>query len=108
MTKKTFKEIILNLQLTSKRSHELYKLGVDLMNVEEPYHKIIDQLMRECFNEEQIGWIDWFLYERETYGGEILEAHDADGNPICYDVDSLWETVSESGQQADFDNRLGG
>jgi hypothetical protein len=108
MTKKTFTEIILKLQLTKKRTHELYKLGVELIDFEEPYIQIIDKLKHEVFNEEQVGWIDWFLYERESHSGEILEAHDANGNPICYDIDSLWETVMEAGQQADFDNRLGG
>lgn len=108
MTKETFEKIILLKQLTLKRSRELYKLGVDLMQIEESHEKIIDTLLREVFNEEQIGWIDWFLYEREGMRGDILEAHDADGNQICHTIDSLWETVCEAGQQADFDNRLGG
>lgn len=108
MTKDTFQILILELQLAHKKHGELYKLGVDLLAIQDPLYTVIDQLLNEVFNEEQYNWINWFLYERESHNGEILEAHDADGNPICFDIDSLWETVMEAGQQADFDNRLGG
>lgn len=90
-----FEKIILKLQLSSKRSHELYKLGIDLTEFSDPYHMVIDELLRECFNSEQMDWIDWFLYERNGMNGEILEAFDKDKNPICYDIKSLWETVAE-------------
>ena len=111
MTKQQFEEVILKLQLTQLRSRELYKLGVDLMEIEEPYHKVVDILFNSCFNGEQMGWIDWFLYEREGMRGEILQAHktvDGEQVEICHTIDSLWETVCEAGQQEDFDNRLGG
>ena len=111
MTKQTFEKIILNLQLAQKRSREIYKLGLDLMDFEETYQTVIDELLRASFNEEQAGWIDWYLYEREGMRGEILQAHktvDGEQVEICHTIDSLWETVCEAGQQEDFDNRLGG
>ena len=97
MTKQQFEEVILKLQLTQLRSQELYKLGVDLMEIEEPYQKVIDILFSSCFNEEQMGWIDWYLYEREGMRGEILQAHktvDGEQVEICHTIDSLWEEIN--------------
>lgn len=113
MTKETFSSIILKLQLAFKRNDELYKLGVEMSQVTDTYHFIIDELMRNCFNEEQLGWIDWYLYDRPslTERGKPNKAWKKVGKKkveICYDIDSLWETVCEAGQQADFDNRVGG
>lgn len=111
MTKQQFEEVILKLQLTQLRSHQLYKLGVDLMEIEEPYHKVVDILFNSCFNGEQMGWIDWFLYERVGMNGKINKATKKVGRKkveICHTIDSLWETVCEAGQQSDFDNRVGG
>jgi hypothetical protein len=111
MNKDTFEKIILNLQLAQKRSREIYKLGLDLMQFKETYQVVIDELFRAVFNEEQLGWIDWFLYEREGMTGDINKAYKTVGKKkvqICHTIDSLWETVCESGQQSDFDNRLGG
>ena len=111
MNKETFEKIILNLQLSLKRSRELYKLGIDMMQVEEPYETVIDMLMSANFNDNQVEWINWYLYDREGMRGDILQAYktvDGEQVEICYDIDSLWETVCEAGQQCDFDNRLGG
>ena len=66
MNKKSFETIILNLQLAHKKSRELYKLGVDLMEYDESYEFVINELFRAAFNVDQLEWIDWFLYERES------------------------------------------
>jgi hypothetical protein len=43
-------------------------------------------------------WFGWFCHEsdfgeRKYDGG--YGAFDADGKPICYDVESLWETLEK-------------
>jgi hypothetical protein len=110
MTKQSFEKIILNLQLARKKSCELYKLGVDLMNYEENYEHVIDELFRVAFNTEQLGWIDWYLYERESPSGKILKAYKKVGRKkveICHTIDSLWETVHEAGHPKKIDpNRI--
>ena len=98
MTKHSFEKIILNLQTVRNRSREIYKLGIDLMNYEENYEKVVDELFRAAFNPDQLGWIDWFLYEREGFDGKINKAWKKVGRKkveICYDIDSLWETINE-------------
>lgn len=95
MNKELFEEIILKLQLMHEKNHALYKLGIDMLDFTEPYERIIDILFKSYFNKDQLGWIDWFLYERKTPSGEILEAHDANGNQICHHIDSLWETIQK-------------
>ena len=91
-----FKELIESLEEASERSHALYKLGVDLMDYNEVYHKINHILLENVFDEEGRGWIDWFLYERPGFSGNVLAATDATGTPICYDIPSLWEVVKEN------------
>jgi len=111
MNKKSFETIILNLQLAHKKSRELYKLGVDLMEYDESYEFVIDELFKASFNEVQRGWIDWYLYERESPSGKILKAHKKVGRKkveICHTIDSLWETVNEAGQDQAFNDRVGG
>jgi fatty acid/phospholipid biosynthesis enzyme len=111
MNKQSFEKIILNLQLAHKKSRELYKLGVDLMEYDESYEFVIDELFKASFNEDQRGWIDWFLYERESSTGKILKAHKKVGRKmveICHTIDSLWETVNEAGQDQAFNDRVGG
>jgi hypothetical protein len=111
MNKKSFEKIILNLQAARKRSREMYKLGVDLMNYEENYEHAIDELFRAAFNTDQLGWIDWYLYEREGITGNINKAWKKVGRKkveICHTIDSLWETVNDAGQDQAFNDRVGG
>jgi len=102
MKKNLFKEIILKLQMMQEKNHKLYDLGIDTLDFTEPYERIIDLLFQSCFNEEQRTWIDWFLYEKPplTKKGKPNQAFKTDNKTgeqieICYDVDSLWETIQE-------------
>jgi len=88
-----FKTVIEALENIRERSHSIYQLGIDLMNYDEPNHIIISTLLESIFKEEGKDWIDWYLYERIGFDGKILEAWDENNNPICYNIESLWETV---------------
>ena len=110
MNKKSFETIILNLQLAHKKSRELYKLGVDLMEYDESYEFVIDELFNASFNEDQRRWIDWFLYERESLTGKNNKAWKKVGRKkveICHTIDSLWETVCECSAKGDWEKRFG-
>ncbi len=95
MTYNTFEKLILELEGVSNRYSKLYDLGVDLMNYDEPLQKINSLLMLEVFGKEGKDWVEWYLYERASPSGNILQAWDKDDNEICYDIPSLWETVKE-------------
>jgi hypothetical protein len=89
-------EILINTLLQKREDQtKIYMLGIDLSSYNDDLYKVIDILMEKSFgiNKE---WIDWFIYERVTPSGEILEAWDENDKPICYDIKSLWEEVNQS------------
>ena len=88
-----FKTLIETLQKVSDKYRTLYDLGIDTMNYDEDYQKIISLLVECVFAEEGKGWIDWYLYERIGFDGKILQAWDENENEICQNIESLWETV---------------
>lgn len=93
MNFKQFKTLIETLQKVRDKYSSLYDLGIDTLTYEEDYQKIINLLMECSFKEEGKDWIDWYLYERIGFDGKILEAWDENEKPICYNIESLWETV---------------
>jgi hypothetical protein len=90
---KEFKQVVELLKNVSDRSHNIHKAGVDLLDYDEDFHKAITILMKSIFEEEGYDWISWYLYERDSFNGKTLSANDADGNEICHNIESLWETV---------------
>jgi hypothetical protein len=90
-----FKTVIEKLEKVRERSHSMYGLGIDLLEYDEQYHIVISTLLHSVFSEEGTGWIDWYLYERIGFDSKVKLATDKDGNEICYDIPSLWETVKE-------------
>jgi hypothetical protein len=96
MTLETFKILIEGIQNQSNKTHELYKHGVDLLSFNEDYYReVVRPLMSEVFKEEGMDWINWYLYDRVSHTGKNLEAFDKDGNRICFDIPSLYDTIKE-------------
>jgi len=94
MTLKTFTVLIEGIQSQCKKSHELYKHGVDLLAYNEDYYRdVVRPLMLEVFGEEGKDWIDWYIYEKD--GREDLKAYDKEGNEICHNIESLYNTITE-------------
>jgi hypothetical protein len=88
-----FKTLIETLQKVRDKYSALYDLGIDALNYEEDFQKVINLLMKCAFKEEGEDWISWYLYERTGFDGKVLEAWDENSNPICYNLESLWDTV---------------
>jgi len=99
MNFKEFKEVVESLKKVSDRSHNVHESGVDLLDYDEDFHKIITILMKSIFEEEGYDWISWYLYERDGFHGKTLSATDADGNEICHNIESLWDTVKSYRKQ---------
>jgi hypothetical protein len=98
-----FEKIINTMQANQQRSLDLCKLGVDLINHEEGYAEVISLLLKAYYGEAGADWIDWYMYERESFADDPNAATDADGNPICYDIPSLWKQVEECRVSVDFE-----
>jgi hypothetical protein len=102
MKLEVFERIMLTLYEQQEKSHALYKVGIDLMNYEEGWSDIISMLIRVYYGEQGADWIDWYIYERPGLANEENKAWDSDGNPICYDIPSLWKCVEECRVSVDF------
>jgi hypothetical protein len=90
-------EILINTLLKQREDQtKIFMLGIDLSSYNDDLYKVIDILMEKAFGSMKKDWIDWFIYERVTPSGEILEAWDENNKPICYDIKSLWEEVNQN------------
>lgn len=95
MKLEVFEKIVTLIKEQSERSFKLAEMGVDLINYEDSYAAAITLLLRAYYGTEGEDWISWYLYEKESLSGEILQAWDKEGNEICYDIPSLWKCVEE-------------
>jgi hypothetical protein len=120
MTYERFLKVTLGVKRESERLDKLYKLGVELYDIVDPYHVIINELIKEVYGDDGFEWWSWFCWEsdfgqkdwsvRPTYktnedgAHEIISeveevkygAHDAEGNPICYSFESTWEYLEKN------------
>jgi len=85
-----FKEITNAIKQQDQVISKLYKQKVDLLDLVDPYHAIITNLIKEIYGEVGYDWWSWFCYEN-NFGTGKLEAWDKEGKPICYNLKSLWE-----------------
>ena len=116
MKYESFLKLTLGLQKQERVVNELYKKKIDIIDFVDPYHGFITLLLTEIYGEEGYDWFSWFCYEsdfgtkdwslQDSYkydkDGILVKAHEAgearhgavdeDGNPICYD----WESLSGS------------
>ena len=120
MTYERFLKITLGVKDESEKLDTLYKLGVELYDIADPYHVIINELVKEVQGDEGFDWWSWFCWESDfgqkdwstvpTYKekldgtvemihdkGEVRHgAQDAEGNPICYSLESTWEYLEKN------------
>ena len=120
MTYDRFLKVALGLQKIERVTQTLYDNGMDIINFVDPYHTIINELIKEIYGEEGYDWFSWFCYENEfgqkdwstapSYKikedgteelvhkeGEVrFGAYDEEGNPICYSFESLYEYLESN------------
>lgn len=87
----TFEKIVNELDGITTRTADLYRLGVDVANYENPFWTIQNLFLKGLYG-EKVEWFFWFCYEND-FGRAGLEAWDADKNPICRTVRELWELL---------------
>lgn len=97
MEYKNFKEIVDKLCYLQKNSLEFYKMGLCLIEREEPYHIIISLFWDEILTKEGKEWLEWFLYEKKWIYGtpdENIKAWEKEGEEICKDLEGLFEYLT--------------
>jgi hypothetical protein len=115
-----FLKITLGLKQESEKLGKFHELGIDLYDLVDSYHVIINELIKEVYGDEGYDWWSWFCYESDfgekdwstsdSYKlneegnmelqhkkGEVrFGAHDAHGNPICYSFESTWAYLEKN------------
>lgn len=90
-----FEKIILSLQKSSDQVDLLYRNGIDITEVLDPLHSIIEDLLGLVFNDNGQDWIEWFIYEKEFGRREDMKAWDEKQNEIAYDIKSLYQLLMD-------------
>jgi hypothetical protein len=89
-----FINIINQLQALDNRALELhFNYSMDMTSYETPFFVVIEELLDMLFTKNQIGLINFYLYERITPEGFMLELHD-NGVPIpMNNAEQLYEAI---------------
>lgn len=117
-----FEKILNEYRKSHDMISELYDIGFDLM---EGKYKLSDSLftlfessLEANYSVEGVEWVSWFIFENEwgetersklpvyrknEFGVMELDmnsnrhaATDENGDPICYDIPSLWEFIEKN------------
>lgn len=96
MTKEGFVRLIENAQNYSKEIDRWSDFGIDLFElpIAELGWTFLHVTLPELFSDEGVDWINWWLFEKEGFGGEPNQAFDENGKVIPTDtIDDLWNLV---------------
>lgn len=87
-----FKRIIEGIVEVEERTTVIEEMFlIDLGKYNKFFFNIIDDFLNLNFNKEQIRLIDFYLYDRYTPDGNVLQLIDGDNNQIKLDTpDELW------------------
>jgi hypothetical protein len=114
MNYEQFEKLITNCEKLHNDFSELFSMGFDFLEgkytLETYFDHIVDVALSSNYNEEGVDWVIWFMYESDfgkkdwgklrslssdSFTGDEYGARDKDGNPICYDIKSLWEYIQQ-------------
>jgi len=93
MTYEVFESIINTMRVEQDRLSSLQEHRVDLFEFVLPYIEIITKLLESEFGVEGNDWISWYMYEND-FRRKGLGAWDENKNPMCYDIQSLWNYLN--------------
>lgn len=98
ITKEQFEEFIKNYYLFDSYLDKLQKLQIDIIETPlfKQFAKLNDLFLTTNFTEEGVDWVNWWLYERVSFTGEINAAYDDSGEEIDLSSPSkLWDLVEK-------------
>lgn len=90
-----FKKIIDNIIEAEQRNSILNEMfSIDLNKNTSIYFDIIEDFLSYSFTKDQIKLINFYLYDRYSADGAILDLLDANENPIKLDTsEDLWHVI---------------
>ena len=94
--KELFCEILQNLQFINGRTLGMkHDYKVNMMDYDDPFYIIIENLLHLNYTQEQRNLINWWLYDKFLPTGEMLVLNDAEtGKEIPTETpDDIWELV---------------
>lgn len=92
---RTFESIIQLLKDHSKKTSDLYTLGIDLIQYAEPLEIVISHLIGTIYGQEGKEWFEWWCYDKNWGENKELTAHDEHGNRICETIEEIWKYLEE-------------
>lgn len=121
MKLENFEKILNEYRKSQNMISELYSIGFDLLEgkykLDESIYNLFIASLDSHYTDIGVDWVIWFifenewgerewnnlpLYKRNEDGVMILDtettrhgANDEHGNPICYDIKSLWECIEK-------------
>jgi hypothetical protein len=100
MTLKQFERLISKHKEFNLGISELYHLGFDFHEGKYKLCTLAENIFTTAieanYGKDGVEWVDWYIYETNYATDDQLTAHDADGNRICYDVESLYNYLEKT------------
>lgn len=90
---KTFERIINKFEEQSNKVQLLYNNGIDLMEFNDNFYAIINDLFIESFGSLANDWISWYMFEKDFGKKNDFKAWNKNKNEIAYDLKSLYHLV---------------
>lgn len=64
MTKELFEAILKAIRQERELRATLYKLNIDIINLESGYNEVIQQIIKATYNSEGVDWFNWYVYDK--------------------------------------------
>jgi hypothetical protein len=98
MTKAQFISILDRYKIINDKFSDLADIGFDFFeNTKFPLIELnerqFDVFMSTRYNKEGVDWISWFIFEYNWGESGQPSAWDKDNNPICTDIESLYDYI---------------
>ena len=96
--KKLFCEILQNLQFVNGRTLGMkHDYKVDMMNYDDPFYVVVENLFQLNYTQEQRNLINWWLYEKFLPTGEVLILTDKESEEVIPSEtpEDIWDLIQE-------------
>ena len=98
MQRKEFKKLLKKYKSLSNKLSKLNDIGFDFYEGKFPLMSdvefIFDLTILSHYTQQGADWVNWFVYETD-YGKRDMQGRDENDNPICYDVNSLYDYIEK-------------